>query len=188
MNAAANVGWSNDPRGARHWAHIFAPQTSHEGGTVKGRPSLTRRSRPLYLTRPPTACRRSSRRWTTNWSRCWSPPRADRDQRGDQPYSIAVMPLWSFHSLRNACIVLRFGLDPVAPGNDVAQSDGRTGGNGIMQNRPRARPREAPNLKSKTHTLAPNQSDRGRHSCRAPRGGGRVRSPKYRSYRLSNGC
>ena len=41
MNAAANVGWSNDPRGARHWAHIFAPQTSHEGGTVKGRPSLT---------------------------------------------------------------------------------------------------------------------------------------------------
>jgi hypothetical protein len=25
-----------DPRGARHWG-VFAPQTSHEGGTVKGR-------------------------------------------------------------------------------------------------------------------------------------------------------
>ena len=26
-----------DLRGARHWEHIFVPQTSHEGGTVKAR-------------------------------------------------------------------------------------------------------------------------------------------------------
>jgi len=63
---------------------------------------------------------------------------ADRDQRGDQPYSIAVTPLWSFHSLRNARIVLRFGLDPVAPGNDVARSDGRKWNNAKPAARARA--------------------------------------------------
>jgi hypothetical protein len=33
----------DDRRGARHWAHLFAPQTSHEGGAVKARACRYRR-------------------------------------------------------------------------------------------------------------------------------------------------
>ena len=54
------------------------------------------------------------------------------------PNSIAVTPLWSFHSLRNARIVLRFGLDPVAPGNDVARSHRRKWNNAKPAARARA--------------------------------------------------
>src|SRR6266481_5846812 len=120
MNAAANVGWSNDPRGARHWAHIFAPQTSHEGGTVKGRPSLTpKEPAPVLDATAYSLSAIVSKVDDKLVPMLVTAESRSRDQRGDQPYSIAVMPLWSFHSLRNACIVLRFGLDPAAPGNDL---------------------------------------------------------------------
>ena len=37
----------NDPRGTRHRAQNIAPHTSHEGGTVKRRPSSFRHAVPL---------------------------------------------------------------------------------------------------------------------------------------------